>query len=198
MKELREEKPVEKIVEPFAPAAVSSLTSSSGFDYTYKAPPLPTYIPQKSVEKSEPFVQAPVLTEPKTAVDVVRTEPRHKFERKLSDADIVFGSKPEPYTSSFKVENYSRNRSNSSFTSTSTDSNYVYGNREALKNSSFQKSLSVSSDKDGDFSNDPAVIASRPFVGISNDAFTDYTPKSTTATKKPWSHDDDDEDYDLK
>lgn len=196
----REEKPTEKIVEPLPTA---TFTTSSGFDYSYKPPPLPTYIPQKSVEKPEPVVPAPVVPAPvvlppTVAADVVRTEPRHKFERKLSDADIVFGSKPEPYTSSFKVESYSRNRSNSSFTSTSTDSTYMYGNRDALKNSSFQKSLSVSSDKDGDFSNDPAVIASRPVVGINNDAFSDYTPKSTKPTKKAWGHDDEDDDYDLK
>lgn len=168
--ELREEKPVEKIIEVKIPT-VSTFTSPNGFDYSYKAAPLPTYIPLESIEKTEPII----------AKDVEKSEPRHKFERKMSDADIIFGSKPEPYTSSFKVENYSRNRSNSSFTSTSTE--YAYG----IKNNSFQKSLSVSSDKDGDFSNDPAVLASRNLAG---------TPKSTTSDEKL--NYDVDDDYDLK
>lgn len=169
--------------KPAAPASSFSSTTS-GFDYSYKPPTLPSYPPP--IEKQDS----------KETKDVGET--RHKFERKLSDADIIFGSKPEPYTSSFKLENYSRNRSNSSFTSTSTDSNYIYGGRDGRGDSTFQKSLSVSSDKDGDFSHDPSVLASRAYQGISNDAFSDYdSPKTSAAASKPWSNNDDD-DYDLK
>lgn len=178
--------PIEPEAKP-APIAVS-FTTTSGFDYSYKPPPLPTYSSRNSVEKQD---SKPVEVKEERS----EISSRHKFERKLSDADIVFGSKPEPYTSTF---NYGRNRSNSSFTSTSTDSDHIYGPRDARKDNPFQKSLSVSSDTDGDFSNDPAVIASRTVQGISNDAFMDYdSPKSNIPSKKPWSNNDDDE-YDLK
>lgn len=176
--------PLEPVVEPLAP----SFTTSSGFDYSYRPQPLPIFTSKDSVEKADTK---------QTEVSAVKSETRHKFERKLSDADIVFGSKPEPYTSSFKVENYSRNRSNSSFTSSSTDSNFIFG-QDAQKDNSFQKSLSVTSDTDGDYSYDPSVIAAKTFQGISNDAFSDYdTPKSTTVRNKSWSNSEDD-DYDLK
>lgn len=190
--EKKEVKPVE-IPEPSVkPAAVSSFSTTSGFDYSYKPPVLPTFTPTKAIV---------VKQDSKSKEEVVeKREPsRHKFERKLSDADIIFGSKPEPYTSSFKFENYSRNRSNSSFTSTSTDSDYVYGSRDARKDNPFNKSLSVSSDKDGDFTHDPSVLDSRAYQGISNDAFSDYDSPKTTASveKKAWSNNDDDLD-DLK
>lgn len=191
-KSIKDVKPIEKFTAPIDPAvkpAAASFTTSSGFDYSYRPPPLPIYTSKDSVEKqdSKPAEVAPV-----------KSEMRHKFERKLSDADIVFGSKPEPYTSSFKVESYSRNRSNSSFTSTSTDSNHIYG-RDVRKDNSFQKSLSVSSDTDGDFTHDPTVIAARTFQGINNDAFSDFdSPKTTAAGTKSWSNNDDDDDYDLK
>lgn len=176
------------IVEP-KPAPVP-FTVSSGFDYSYKPLPLPTYpLPLSTETINQP--------EPKPSEETC-VDRRHKFERKMSDADIIFGSKPEPYNSSYKVENYSRNRSNSSFTSTSTDADYIYGTKEVRKDISFQKSLSVSSDKDGDFSHDPTVMAARTFQGINNDAFSDFdSPKSTTAGTKSWSNDNDD-DYDLK
>jgi hypothetical protein len=189
-KVLKDQKPVVPVESSTKPPSVASFTPSSGFDYSYKPAPMPTYKSKDSVERQD--------SKP-SEVEVVKSEvsSRHKFERKLSDADIIFGSKPEPYTSSFKFENYSRNRSNSSFTSTSTDSDYVYGTRELRKDNPFQKSLSVSSDKDGDFSHDPTVLESRAYQGINNDAFSDYdSPKTTTATKKSWSNIDD--DYDLK
>lgn len=175
-------KPVVEAIPAAAP--VSSVKSTtSGFDYSYKPPTLPSFPPPLKIEKQE---------------SKEKSEMRHKFERKLSDADIIFGAKPEPYTSSFKVENYSRNRSNSSFTSTSTDSNYIYGGREGRADNTFQKSLSVSSDKDGDFSHDPSVLESRAYQGISNDAFSDFdSPKPSAAGSKSWSNNDDD-DYDLK
>jgi len=119
----------------------------------------------------------------------------------MSDADIVFGAIKVSSTgtdaSSFKPNTYARNRSNSSFTSTSTESNYMYGTRDAKRDNSFQKSLSVSSDKDGDFTHDPTVLSSR--AGINNDAFSDFdSPKTSTtsAANKIWSNNDD--EYDLK
>lgn len=184
-------KPAEKYVVPIEtsvkPSAVT-FSTTSGFDYTYKPPPMPVYPPKEPVERQD--------SKPKE-VSSVKSETRHKFERKLSDADIIFGSKPEPYTSSFKVETYSRNRSNSSFTSTSTDSDYVYGTRDARKENPFQKSLSVSSEKDGDFAHDPSVLDSRAYQGINNAAFTDFDSPKTTSATKSWSNNDDD-DYDLK
>lgn len=178
------------VVEP-TPAPIP-FTVSSGFDYSYKPLPLPSYpMPLATETINQP--------EPKPSEET-SADRRHKFERKMSDADIIFGSKPEPYNSSYKFENYSRNRSNSSFTSTSTDSDYVYGTKDVRKEISFQKSLSVSSDKDGDFAHDPSVMSARNFQGINNDAFSDYdSPKTTTGGTKSWSNkDDDDDDYDLK
>lgn len=194
-----ETKPVEKYSAPIEtkPTTAPSFSSTTGFDYSYKPPSIPVYVSEKSVEKEDS--KASDFDSKPSDFEVERKGPRHKFERKLSDADIVFGSKPEPYTSSFKVENYSRNRSNSSFTSTSTDSGYVYGNRGALKDNPFQKSLSVSSDKDGDFAHDPSVLASRAYQGINNDAFSDFdSPKPSASATKPWSNNDDDDDFDLK
>lgn len=179
-------KDIKKEVDSSAKPSFSS--STSGFDYSYRPPPLPVYTSKDTVERQDSKPSEP------SPANKSETSSRHKFERKLSDADIIFGSKPEPYTSSFKYENYSRNRSNSSFTSTSTDSEYMYGASDV---NPFEKSLSVSSDKDGDFSRDPAVVDSRAYQGISNDAFTDYdTPKSTT--QRSWSHQIDDDDDDLK
>lgn len=170
------------------PAAVS-FSTTSGFDYSYRPPPLPAFSSKDSIERQD--------SKPSEPVEKSETSSRHKFERKLSDADIIFGSKPEPYTSSFKVENYSRNRSNSSFTTTSTDSDYIYGSKDLRRDNPFQKSLSVSSEKDGDFSHDPTVLDSRAYQGISNDAFSDFDSPKTTATTKSWSNNDD-EEYDLK
>lgn len=178
---LIDQKLVEEVAEPMKPS-VASFTASSGFDYSYK-------MEEQNSEPTEVVVKKKDVSS------------RHKFERKLSDADIIFGSKPEPYTSSFKFENYSRNRSNSSFTSTSTDSDYVYGARDLRKDNPFQKSLSISSDKDGDIwpkkNEDLSISESTAYQGINNDAFSDYdSPKTTAVTKKPWSNIDD--DYDLK
>jgi hypothetical protein len=186
---LKEQKPVVPLETSTVPS-VASFTPSSGFDYSYKPPPLPVYATKESFERQD---SKPSEVEVKS-----ETKSRHKFERKLSDADIIFGSKPEPYTSSFKFENYSRNRSNSSFTSTSTDSDYVYGTRDLKKDIPFQKSLSVSSEKDGDFTHDPTVVDSRAYQGISNDAFSDFDSPKTTTAKKSWSNNDEDDDYDLK
>jgi hypothetical protein len=162
-----------------------SVTNITGFDYSYKPPTIPLY---SSIDK----------TTEKTEVKTETKRDRPEFARKLSDADIVFGAKPAaPTDPSFKTAGYARNRSNSSFTSTSTDSDYIYGSRDARRDNSFQKSLSVSSDKDGDFSHDPGILATRS--GISNDAFSDYdSPLKTTSSSisKPWSNNDD--DFDLK
>lgn len=164
------------------------ISSTYGFDYSYKPS---TYVSNAP----EPVVEV------KKTDSFERSEPtRGKFERKLSDADIIFGGKPDLTSASFKADKYSRTRSNSSFTgSTTGDSDYIYAPRETFRNNSFQKSLSVSSDKDGDFSNDPQVMASRQqFQGISNDAFSDFdSPKSHPSATRSWSNNDDDLD-DLK
>ena len=121
---LKDQKPVVQVEDSTKPS-VASFSASSGFDYSYK-------MERQDSKPSE------VVAEKKEVVAVKKeVSSRHKFERKLSDADIIFGSKPEPYTSSFKFENYSRNRSNSSFTSTSTDSDYVYGARDLRKDNPF-------------------------------------------------------------
>lgn len=167
----------------------SSGIISSGFDYSYTPSPIPVYKSEKSVEKVE---------SPKTVTSTDSGPIRGKLERKLSDADIIFGSKPtEPYMSTYSSSSYSRNRSNSSFASTSTDSDYNSSRGDLFKRENpFQKSLSVSSDKDGDFASDSRV---RAYQGIANDAFKDSfdSPGASTYTSKPsWRNNDD--DYDLK
>lgn len=151
------------------------LTSVAGFDYSYK-PPTTTAVPP-----AQPIVEE-------------KPKARPEFERKLSDADIIFGEIKKAQEA-YK-QNYARNRSNSSFTSTSTDSDYVYGTRDNRRENSFQKSLSVSSDKDGDFTHDPTILSNRS--GVCNDAFSDFDSPSIPAsqTKKSWSNIDD--EYDLK
>lgn len=188
-------KPVE--YTPYTPPVVSSTTSSSaissGFDYSYSPSPIPIYKSEKSVEKvEEPPKPAATSTD---SVSI-----RGKLERKLSDADIVFGSKPtEPYMSTYSSSSYSRNRSNSSFASTSTDAEYNTSSRGDLfrRENPFQKSLSVSSDKDGDFASDSRV---RAYQGITNDAFKDSfdSPRDTsyTSSKPSWSNNE--EEFDLK
>lgn len=187
---VKDEKTLDDITKDRFNKQKSGITNVSGFDYSYKP-------------SGPPVVPPPVLTSTATtnpSVDKADERPRGQFERKLSDADIIFGAVKVSSTgtdSSFKQpNNYGRNRSNSSFTSTSTDSDYVYGSRDPRRDNSFQKSLSVSSDKDGDFTHDPTVLQTRS--GISNDAFSDFdTPKTTTSSaNKLWSNNDD--DFDLK
>lgn len=181
---------------PFKP----DLTSTSGFDYSYKPSNPITFTAPASSTTPQPMVYSKresVENEPPISSEKKTDFKRPELERKLSDADIIFGAKPvQPDYSSYKYSGYSRNRSNSSFTSSTTDSDYVYGSRDARRENSFQKSLSVSSDKDGDFTNDPNVLASRS--GIANDAFSDFdSPASSKpAVNKSWSNNDD--DFDLK
>jgi hypothetical protein len=195
--------PTSKVVDATSKPSSTSVTSSiisSGFDYSYK--PTTTSIPssystQKSVDKEE-VLKKPDETTSSTTTSASTAPVRGKFERKLSDADIIFGGKTDPYISS-TFNSYSRNRSNSSFTSTSTDSEYnnpTTTSYDALKRENpFQKSLSVSSDKDGDFAIDPRV---RAYQGITNSAFQDSfdSPKASSISK-PWSNNHD-EDFDLK
>lgn len=194
-------------VAPIVPAVVPTVTgykstiTSSGFDYSYKPtnPPM-VYSSRDSVDKAE----LPPTTTTATSEEKEKSEfKRPELERKMSDADIIFGAKPTVDYSSYKYTSgpaHGRNRSNSSFTSSTTDSDYVYGSRDSRRENSFQKSLSVSSDKDGDFTHDPQVLSTRS--GITNDAFSDFensSPASScwTAANKTWSNNDD-EDFDLK
>lgn len=170
--------PAPPAIPAAAPVTFSSVT---GFDYSYRPPPLPTYTSKESDEKQD--------SKPS---EETASERRGKFERKLSDADIIFGSKPEPFSATY---NYSRNRSNSSFTSTSTDSDYIYS-KGPVKDHPFQKSLSVSSEKELDFSYDPMIMDSRAYHGINNIGFSDDTPKEMEQEKPSWSNNDD--EFDLK
>lgn len=177
-----------------------TITSSigSGFDYSYSPAPIPSSkkdiasTKTDSIEKTE---------SKKNDTDLIfgdkpiSSGKKHEFKRELSDADIIFGGGTDPpKTYSTPTSRYAYNKSNSAFsTSVSSDSDYIYGPK--ARDSSFSKSLSVSSEKDGDFSHDPSVIASRNIQGITNDAFSDFdSPKSTASTKR-WT---DDDDFDLK
>lgn len=176
------------------------LTATSDFDYSYK-PTIPSTVLSNVTQSPSPLLYSSRDSVDKAVPEVSSDFKRPVLERKLSDADIIFGAKPAaPDYSSFKyASGYSRNRSNSSFTSSTTDSDYMYGNRDAKRENSFQKSISVSSDKDGDFSHDPEVLFTRS--GIQNDAFSDFdspaaAASSTSGAHQSWSNNDD--DYDLK
>jgi hypothetical protein len=160
------------------------VSNVAGFDYSYK-PIVPIASVPASVYATS-VVDKAEETKPKS---------RPEFERKLSDADIVFGEiKKASAAAAAATQSYARNRSNSSFTSTSTDSDYIYGTRNSRRENSFQKSLSVSSDKDGDFSHDPTILSTRS--GVCNDAFSDFDSPNKPSAKKSWSNIDD--EYDLK
>lgn len=184
-----------------SPKVASTISSVSDFDYSYKPPPLsmpPAFTSHNAADTADSTHSVDKVDVPKSSEAISSDFKRPPMERKLSDADIIFGNtKPIEAYSSSKYGGYGRNRSNSSFTSTSTDSNYIYGSRDSkVRDNSFQKSLSVSSDKDGDFSNDPIVMATRAYQGIQNDAFSDYDSPNIPPATKPWSNIDD--DYDLK
>lgn len=125
----------------------------------------------------------------------------------MSDSEIIFGSTDIPDTLSRRLQ-FGSNSSN-----TVDASNSIF---ETSRNmSSFNRSLSVSSDANGDFANDPRVNTSyRIYEGIQNEAFQDFdSPVKTSASSIPPSNEtvnfsssyisgsklfNDEEDYDLK
>jgi hypothetical protein len=130
-------------------------------------------------------------------VDVKPTPSESKFSRtNSSDADIIFGSKTnmekykEKYTSRGSLkQSFDRSSTFNSNNSMSSDSDYIYGGKRD-DNNTFEKSLSLSSDKDGDFASDSRVR------GIQNAAFQDYdSPVQSKSIANKWTADD---DYDLK
>lgn len=127
----------------------------------------------------------------------------------MSDSEIIFGELPEFSSSPASKRSFGR----SSFAGTSMDqSDSMYAPKK--ESTTFNRSLSVSSDTNGDFANDPRVNTSyRIYEGIQNAGFQDFdspvkTSTSTTiadTTKyssassystKRYSQDDD--EYDLK
>ncbi|XP_031625595.1 cell wall protein RBR3-like [Contarinia nasturtii] len=131
----------------------------------------------------------------------------------MSDSEIIFGSSDTLDPPSRRSQFGSNN------SSTVDASKSIYESNRSM--SSFNRSLSVSSDTNGDFANDPRVNTSyRIYEGINNAAFQDFdspvktTTASTTAsstipeTATSFSstyisgskifNDDDDDDYDLK
>lgn len=131
----------------------------------------------------------------------------------MSDSEVIFGSTDLPdYTSSPASK---RSYGRSSFAGTSMDtSDSLYAPKK--ESTTFNRSLSVSSDTNGDFANDPRVNTSyRIYEGIQNAGFQDFdSPVKTSTTTtiadttkyssassfstKRYSHDDDDDEYDLK
>lgn len=125
----------------------------------------------------------------------------------MSDSEIIFGSTDIPDTLSRRLQ-FGSNSSN-----TVDASNSIF---ETSRNmSSFNRSLSVSSDANGDFANDPRVNTSyRIYEGIQNEAFQDFdSPVKTSASSIPPSTEtvnfsssyisgsklfNDEEEYDLK
>lgn len=173
-------------------------TGSGSFDYSYKPTPATVY-PTKTVSIDKPDTKnsdADMIFNSKPANEFKKPE----FKRELSDADIIFGGtkvEEPPMYGAKRFGDY--NKGNVSFSQSndySADTDYIFGNK---KDHSFNKSLSVSSDKDGDFSHDPTVMSSRTYQGVQNDAFSDLdTPGKSASSAKSWSNNDTDDDYDLK
>lgn len=102
----------------------------------------------------------------------------------MSDVDIIFGD-----IAGNRSSNHSSFERTYSTASAPTQKR-AYGG--------YNRSLSVSSDKDGDFSHDPRVNTSyRVYEGIQNAGFTDFDSPVKTAAPPPASGGDDDE-FDLK
>lgn len=130
----------------------------------------------------------------------------------MSDSEIIFGSTDIPDRDSYsKRSQYGHGAS-----STVDASNSIYETGRNI--SSFNRSLSVSSDTNGDFANDPRVNTSyRIYEGIQNAGFQDFdspvkaTPSLSSAATASSSDTaasstyisgskifNDDDDYDLK
>lgn len=173
-------------------------TSSGSFDYSYKPTPATVY-PTKPASIDKPDAKnsdADMIFNSKPANEFKKPE----FKRELSDADIIFGGtkvEEPPMYGAKRFGDY--NKGNVSFSTSndySADKDYIFGNK---KDHTFNKSLSVSSDKDGDFSHDPTVMSTRAYQGVQNDAFSDFdTPGKSTSSAKSWSNNETDDDYDLK
>lgn len=102
----------------------------------------------------------------------------------MSDVDIIFGD-----VAGNKSSNHPSFERTYSTASAPTQKR-AYGG--------YNRSMSVSSDKDGDFSHDPRVNTSyRVYEGIQNAGFTDFDSPVKTAAPPPAGGADDDE-YDLK
>lgn len=108
---------------------------------------------------------------------------KSKFTRSsgsLSDAELIFGDIPKPK----KTDSYSFG--------SSTESDSIFASGSATGKQNFAKSISVTSEKDGDFSHDPRVASYKIYDGIQNHAFQDYeSPVKNNSQAK-------DDDYDLK
>ncbi|XP_055297038.1 uncharacterized protein LOC129565824 [Sitodiplosis mosellana] len=164
-----------------------------------------------SVTSSDCSKKQPDTTKSKTVSSSQRANAaKYAFETSkystgsMSDSEIIFGSNDVPDLLSKRTQ-FGSNSSN-----TVDASNSIY---ESGRNvSSFNRSLSVSSDNAGDFANDPRVNTSyRIYEGINNAAFQDYdspvkTSTSSTSDTANFSSSyisgsklfDDDDDYDLK
>lgn len=117
---------------------------------------------------------------------------KSKFARSsgsLSDAELVFGDLPSKSTTT----TVGPKKSSDSYSfGSSTESETLYGGGNHSAKPSFAKSLSVTSEKDGDFSHDPRVASYKIYDGIQNHAFQDFdSPVKNRSVAS-------DDDYDLK
>lgn len=117
----------------------------------------------------------------------------------VSDVDVVFGGTENraSFERSFSTASNSSPKKNfgrDSFAASVDVSDSIYASK---REPSYNRSLSVSSEKDGDFTTDPRVNTSyRIYEGIQNAGFTDFdSPVKTSAAAKA---EDAEDDYDLK
>lgn len=184
-------------------SAIGSNSSySTGSDLTKTEYSVTTGASSDSNKKSD---TKPTSTSSRTAAAKYAFGNSQYSTGSMSDSEIIFGSTDIPDTVVSRRSQYGNNAS-----STIDASNSIYETNRNL--SSFNRSLSVSSDTNGDFANDPRVNTSyRIYEGINNAAFQDYdspvktnasTSQETAATSTYISgsklFNDDDDDYDLK
>lgn len=128
--------------------------------------------------KSEP-TSKPVTANQRTSAAKYAFGTAQYSTGSMSDSEIIFGSTDQP-----DRDSYSKRSQYGHGTSSTVDaSNSIYETGRNL--SSFNRSLSVSSDTNGDFANDPRVNTSyRIYEGIQNAAFQDFdSPVKTTPSQ---------------
>lgn len=166
-----------------------------------------------NLTKSEP-VSKPVTANQRTSAAKYAFGTAQYSTGSMSDSEVIFGSTDLPDRDSYSK----RSQYGHGGASTVDASNSIYETNRNL--SSFNRSLSVSSDANGDFANDPRVNTTyRIYEGIQNAAFQDFdspvkaTPSVSSAATAPSSDTvasfsstyvsgskifNDDDDYDLK
>lgn len=182
----------------------SSSIASSGIDKTKTD--------DSTVSKKSELVDSTTKSDPSRSVAAKYAFGTGQYSTdSMSDSEIIFGSTDIPDEDFYNTKrSFGRNSLTTSVDGNdSTDSIYA-SKREST---TYNRSLSLSSDVNGDFANDPRVNTTyRIYEGIQNAAFQDFdSPVKTSTSTLPTTSDtsntytsysskiySDDDDYDLK